>query len=181
MSPESNGPIPVENQGIPIPPDEVTPEMRANAIGSPDRTGEGVLNQPEVQQGPENPAELGSPAVAAEVQVIGSESGVPSDINEHRITREEMIKIRNERDAREAQASNLGNDRFANMFDPNFELKNPEDAAVREPQMTPSQTNSRFAPPTDAQIERGKQFGFDLEKQEKYHSPDEWAARNNPK
>ena len=50
MFPDSQqplAPIPVEKVGIPIPPDQVTPEMRMNAIGSPDRAGAGVLRTPE--------------------------------------------------------------------------------------------------------------------------------------
>ena len=58
------------------------------------------------------------------------------DINENAITREEMLKIRDQAQSEAAQVSTSEDSRFDNLFGPDDGKPfNPEDAAVR-PEMT---------------------------------------------
>lgn len=148
MSPESRQPIPVEKVGIPIPADQVTPEMRMNAIGSPERVGAGVLRAPEqaeATEAQELPATevLGDTVVASQVEVDASSVGSPSAEKENPYDK----------------LFQLGDDEAA-PFD-------PEDAAVRslKSNVPPSSTSLRtdyWKPATPAQIEEGKKHGLDL-------------------
>jgi hypothetical protein len=79
MSQEAQGPIPVERVGIPVPADQVTPEMRMHAIGSPERVGAGVLRTPEELAVIAKRAEgLGQTVAGSAVEVDTANLGVPT-------------------------------------------------------------------------------------------------------
>lgn len=77
MSQGPLAPIPVEKVGVPIPEDQVTPEMRMHAIGSPERVGAGVLRSPEELAAIAKRAEgLGQTVAGSAVEVDAANLGV---------------------------------------------------------------------------------------------------------